>query len=55
MNNNSFDENNFDDLDNEQVEIVQNPVSKKRKAIKIILLILLIILARLSGLNNCSK
>lgn len=56
MNNNSFDENNFNGLDNGQTDaIVQNPVSKKRKAIKIILLILLIIFLVAAGIFIYSR
>lgn len=55
MNNNSFDENNFDGLDNELIEIVEKPVSKKRKAIKIILFIILIILLVAAGIFIYSR
>lgn len=55
MSDNSFDENNFDSMDNEQVEIVQDTISKKRKAIKIILLILLIIFLVAAGIFIYSR
>lgn len=55
MSDNSFDENNFDGMDNEQVEIVQDHVSKKRKAIKIILLILLMIFLVAAGIFIYSR